>query len=151
MKTWIESIVGIIKDALFELGMNGTCGLLYFMIFYALARSALDSGEFSSSGYRLILGATAVLSFVVWVINYRRLRTIGHTPLSKIDSAAQGYVELSGRAEPIIPLVSEITKTPCVWYRHQIEPVDNKRYWINIQPPGALVGLPAGISASSGI
>ena len=40
----------------------------------------------------------AAISLFAWAGNYRRWRLIVDTPTSSIHSAAQGYVELSGRA-----------------------------------------------------
>lgn len=66
----------------------------------------------------------------------RRARLIEDTPSSRIRSAPQGYVELSGfaRNDPDTPITASaksiaatdtlrapLTHTPCVWYRYRIE------------------------------
>ena len=56
--------------------------------------------------------------------NLKRARLIEDTPTSKIRSAAQGYVEISGVAElakdrPL--LAAALTQTPCLWFRFIIE------------------------------
>ncbi len=41
------------------------------------------------------------VSFFAWLGNHRRYRQIHDLPTSKVASAAQGYVELIGRGEPV--------------------------------------------------
>lgn len=58
----------------------------------------------------------------------RRARELEDTPLSRVRSAAQGYVELLGRAElmPGPPILSPLTGVPCVWWRCRVvHTVDN--------------------------
>lgn len=47
-----------------------------------------------------------------------RLKNI---PISKIRSAAQGYVELYGNADWLFPMTAALTGTPCVWYHCVID------------------------------
>ncbi len=44
-------------------------------------------------------------------------------PTANIHSAAQGYRELSGETENLFPepLISPLTKTPCLWYLYSVE------------------------------
>lgn len=42
-------------------------------------------------------------------------------PISKLRSAAQGYVELSGKADWLFPMTAELSGTPCVWYHCAID------------------------------
>ncbi len=53
----------------------------------------------------------------------RSARSIEDNPTSKIRSAAQGYVELSGTVKPLTstPVLGALTKTACAWYRYTIE------------------------------
>lgn len=69
------------------------------------------------------LAAMAGVSFFAWAANFRRYRQIHDLPTSKVASAAQGYVELFGRAEMIegVPVVSKLTGLACCWYRYYIE------------------------------
>ena len=71
-----------------------------------------------SRAHRLILPAIAVVAFVAWLLSLKRMLAIGTTPTSKIASAAQGYVELIGRAlpHPAGALSSRFAQLPCVWY-----------------------------------
>ncbi len=52
----------------------------------------------------------------------RRARVIEDTPTSRIRSAAQGYVELTGIGHPGgEPLLTPLTGTPCCWYHCRVE------------------------------
>jgi len=68
-------------------------GAIHFII-VAIAFQA-ESGEV----WPYALLAMSAVSFFAWVANYRRYRAIQDLPTSKVASAAQGYVELFGRAE----------------------------------------------------
>ena len=69
------------------------------------------------------LAVVALVSFVAWVLAYRRYRSIHDLPTSRVASAAQGYVELFGRSERLDgdPLVSKLSGLPCCWFRYVIE------------------------------
>lgn len=86
----------------------------------------------SREAWPIILGLISAISFFAWVGNQRRSRLILDTPTSRIASAAQGYIEVTGRATQAhdIPLLSKLTLLPCVWYRYIIERErnDNKGY-----------------------
>lgn len=75
--------------------------------------------------------AMAGVSLVAWVANYRRYRQIHDLPTSKIASAAQGYVELLGRSEPVRehPVWSKLSTTPCCWYSYQIQEKQGNDKW----------------------
>lgn len=78
--------------------------------------------------------AMAVVSFFAWVANYRRYRAIHDLPTSRIASAAQGYVELYGRADPIpgTPVSSRLSNTACCWYSYEIQEKTQKDNWRTI-------------------
>jgi hypothetical protein len=80
-------------------------------------------------GYAFI--AMALVSFAAWVANYHRQRDVANTPASNIVSAAQGYVELAGRAEPLpgSALHSRLGNLPCVWFQYQIEKKTSDNKW----------------------
>ena len=50
-------------------------------------------------------------------------RLIEDTPRSRVRSAAQGYVELAGRATglPGTQNLAPLTQRPCVWWRFRIQ------------------------------
>ena len=71
----------------------------------------------------------AAISLLAWIAVYRRLRLVEDTPTSTIASAAQGYVELSGRCQntPGAPTFAPYSQLPCVWCRYVMEAYsDNK-------------------------
>jgi len=77
------------------------------------------------------LAAMAGVSFFAWIAAFRRYRQIHDLPTSKVASAAQGYVELLGRSEPIPgePLASKLTGLPCCWFRYYVERKGSDNKW----------------------
>jgi hypothetical protein len=69
------------------------------------------------------LAASAVYSFWYAFKAWSKSRFIEDTPTSRVRSAAQGYVELSGRG--VLPADSHnkgpLTGMPCTWWRYKIE------------------------------
>jgi len=70
--------------------------------------------------FPLTLGLICLYYALRFLQNIRKLET---TPTSKIRSAAQGYVELSGYGKPLptTPVYSRIHQQPCLWYQTTIE------------------------------
>lgn len=68
-------------------------------------------------------------SLVAWRFNLQRLLAIAEHPTSTIAAAAQGYVELAGRARQILPLTSPLSGTPCVWFRYWVYVKDGSNIW----------------------
>ncbi len=71
----------------------------------------------------LLLSIVASGSLWFWLGAFRRYHLIVDTPSSRVSSAAQGYVELHGRAElhgDGIPIGFR-SGPPCVWYRYRVE------------------------------
>lgn len=56
-------------------------------------------------------------------VSVYRGRLIENTPTSRVRSAAQGFVELIGRAWPMPgePVLAPLTSTPCCWWRFKVE------------------------------
>src|SRR3954471_22107283 len=81
--------------------------------------------------YPFILPIIAVVAFIAWLLSLRRMLAISGTPTARIASAAQGYVELVGRAMPHPggALRSRFSQLPCVWYQYFIDegPQEGKR------------------------
>jgi hypothetical protein len=75
--------------------------------------------------------AMSVVSFCAWVANYRRYRQISDLPTSKVASAAQGYVEMLGKADLLAgtPVTSQLSATTCCWYSYEIEEKDSDDKW----------------------
>lgn len=65
----------------------------------------------------------AILSLVYCFRFLKRARMLEDNPLSKIRSAAQGYVQLQGTISPLFETSGSDTLStkPCVWYRYRIE------------------------------
>jgi len=74
----------------------------------------------SRNGWLACLAIMAAISILAWLSALNRLRAIRDTPTSKIASAAQGYVELTGRGHPFgEPLMGQLSRLPCLWYRYK--------------------------------
>lgn len=64
---------------------------------------------------------------------WKQRRWLEETPESRVRSAAQGYVRLTGRAQPLglKALRSPLTGRPCVWWKYTVQsrdaPVNNWR------------------------
>lgn len=82
-------------------------------------------------GWLVCLGLMMAISLIAWLSTLYRLRVIRDTPTSRISSAAQGYVELTGRGKPFTdtPLLSKNSLLPCLWYRYRIERKDTDNKW----------------------
>lgn len=88
-------------------------------LFLLLAGARLGS----RGGWIIVLMLIGFVSLVFWVLNYRRARAVSDTPTSRISSAPQGYVELSGIARPFPNhrLISPVSRIHCVWYHYIVE------------------------------
>lgn len=69
-----------------------------------------------------------LISLWAWAANYQRCRVISDTPTSRIASAAQGYVELYGRAAMTYNnlLISPYSHTRCIWFRYRVYEKEDK-------------------------
>jgi hypothetical protein len=97
-----------------------------------LGGMALHAGPGRVQQWCLVgLGAVALLA---WAAALRRARAIADIATSRIASAAQGYVELQGRATTDHLITSPLTNTPCVWYRYRIYARDSDdKEWQEVQ------------------
>lgn len=84
----------------------------------------------SPTGWLITLTLIGFTSFLAWLANLKRYRTVADTPTSRIGSAPQGYVEIVGRGKqpPGDTLVSFLTGMPCLWYRYRIERKQGDRW-----------------------
>jgi hypothetical protein len=84
----------------------------------------------SSNDWLIILSVMAAISILAWLSALNRVRTIRDTPTSKVASAAQGYVELTGLGYPFgEPLLGQLSRLPCLWYRYKIEQRESRNKW----------------------
>jgi E3 Ubiquitin ligase len=69
------------------------------------------------------LAAAAAYSFWYAFKAWSKNRVIEDTPTSRVRSAAQGYVEISGLGvpPPKSTIKAPLTGTPCAWWRYKIE------------------------------
>ena len=82
------------------------------------------------AAWPISLTLIASISLAAWIGLYRRLRVVEDTPTSNIASAAQGYVEFSGRCEhtPDAPTFAPYSHLPCVWCRYLMEVHTDKKW-----------------------
>ena len=84
----------------------------------------------SPSAWLWCLGLMATISLFAWYSALHRHRLIVGTPTSRIASAAQGYVELLGAAQPLgSPILGKYSNLPCLWYRYKVERKNHKNEW----------------------
>lgn len=85
-------------------------------------------------GWSGCLGLIGTISFAAWAANLKRNRAIADTPTSKVASAAQGYVELYGKAVNEAEYLAQGTfmSLPCAWFRHTTYQKDSKGDWVVI-------------------
>lgn len=69
-------------------------------------------------GWVVSLALISVISFFAWISTFRRSRAIADTPTSRINSAAQGYVEIFGRASQAseYQVQAKMGSLPCIWF-----------------------------------
>ena len=88
------------------------------------------------------IGAAIAAGVGAWLLrrglaDFWRLRLIVDTPTARIRSAAQGYVELQGRALPLHGLLeARLTGKPCAWFRWRIQEYRRSgkgRHWVTIE------------------
>ena len=82
-------------------------------------------------GWLIVLPLIAALSLWAWTAMFRRYRAVGDTPTSQVASAAQGYVELCGRAlhQPEAKTLAPLSGRECCWYQYRRERRGAKKKW----------------------
>ncbi len=80
-------------------------------------------------GWMICLGLMALVGLLAGASTYRRARAIADIATSRIGSAAQGYVEVVGRAKAVASelILSPYSNTACIWYRYRVYSRDNPR------------------------
>ncbi|MDD2919105.1 hypothetical protein [Rhodoferax sp.] len=114
-----------------HLGLNLT-GLVSGL-YVVLIAAALQFGPGPQA--RWSLAGIALLAGLAWLGSLRRARAIAELATSRIASAAQGYVELMGRAssDKDQQIYSPLGGIACIWYRYKLFSKDNaKREWRQI-------------------
>ena len=92
---------------------------------------AIAAHSESRAGWITCLALMCAVSLIAWTSTFRRRRAIIDTPTSRIVSAAQGYVELSGQGRGLDDpqLLAPLTHQPCLWYRYKIEERTGQDKW----------------------
>ncbi len=78
------------------------------------------------------LSLLLLVGFFAWVLTHKRVLTIADIATSRIGSAAQGYVELYGRASvnPENLIRSPLSGMSCIWFRYKVYSKENSdREW----------------------
>ncbi len=93
----------------------------FLLFFSAAGLRQLDSGFFWLV-FVLAAAGSAVSFYFLWRF-FRLKRLLEDTPTSRIRSAAQGYVELTGWGKqlPEHTTFAPLTALPCLWYRFKVE------------------------------
>jgi hypothetical protein len=101
-------------------------------IYVMLAVIAFEADSYPLYVFGIALAAA--ISFVAWMLSLRRLLAMSGTPTSRIGSAAQGYVELTGRGRnlPEFQVLSRLTFLPCLWYEYKVEQKGSNDKWQTI-------------------
>ncbi len=97
----------------------------------------------SGNGFKfwlIIAGLAAAAAYSFWYAfkAWNKNRIIEDTPTSRVRSAAQGYVELSGLGVPgpKSAIKGPLTGIPCAWWRYKIEErrsTGRSRAWSTVQ------------------
>jgi hypothetical protein len=105
-------------------------GLLAFC-YVAVFSFALQTGPGRATTW--CLAGAAAVGVLAWAAALRRARAIGEQATSRIASAAQGYVEVMGRASVDTSnlIYSPMSGVQCIWYRYTVYTRDDnsKREW----------------------
>ena len=90
------------------------------LVFGVLMLVYLKHENFIVNNWHWLLLTSIATSLFASVFNYWRLLKITEAPISTIAAAAQGYVELFGKASTDKPLKTPYQDIPCVWYRASV-------------------------------
>jgi hypothetical protein len=97
-----------------------------------LAELTYNIGTLGQGQFGLLLLVLAVLTgvgFLLWKKSFQQARMMEDMPRSKIRSATQGFVELSGIQHPLAgtPLSAPLTGSACTWWDYKIEKREQTR------------------------
>ena len=90
------------------------------LVFGVLILVYLKHANFIVNNWHCLLFTSIATSLFASIFNYWRLLKITEAPISTIAAAAQGYVELFGKASTDTPLKTPYQDIPCVWYRSSV-------------------------------
>jgi hypothetical protein len=106
-----------------------TANVYTSLAYLALVTIGFEVG--SPAGWLVSIAVIGLIALVAWLGSLKRYRAIDDTPTSRVASAAQGYVELQGRAfpHPGAPVISKLNLLPCCWYRYEIWERNRDNKW----------------------
>jgi len=114
-----------------ELGWAGLRGRYRQALTTAVSVAALALGLHlgQATGRTICLALAAAVGALAGLSTYLRARTMADVAISRIGSAAQGYVQVRGRASvaPEELIRSPISGTACIWFRYRIYSKDGRR------------------------
>ena len=102
-------------------GLRAQHGHQLALIGYAAAGGlGMHLGE--AAGWRICLWLIFAMGALAGVASYRHARAIADIATSRIGSAAQGYVELTGqtKADAGELILTPYSQIPCIWYRYRV-------------------------------
>lgn len=119
-----------LKGALF----SAAAGIGFFLIVLRPHSKDLTAMNPSTPPWLITAALMVVIAASLYGALYyaRRAWRLADTPIARIRSAPQGYVELYGRAVllPGEPILAPLSYLPCVWYRYQVEErTEGGRWW----------------------
>jgi hypothetical protein len=93
---------------------------LALISYAAVSGFGLHLGE--AAGWRICLWLILAVGALAGVASYRRARAIADIATSRIGSAAQGYVEVTGqaKADPGELILTPYSQIACIWYRYRV-------------------------------
>ena len=100
--------------------------------FFLLLRHPGHAGPSSPAPLLALLLAVTIFGLYGALYFGRRAWRLADTPIARIRSAPQGYVELHGRARllPGPPILAPLSYLPCAWYRYRVEErTSGNRWW----------------------
>ncbi len=91
-------------------------------VYLGLAGAALQFGPGQKTPWAVCIGLLAALSLFAWLRALGRVQATTQLAPSRIGSAAQGYVELQGRAsaDPANLAISPASGQACIWWHHRV-------------------------------
>lgn len=94
---------------------------------FLLGMAFMGGGKANRLVYFALL---AIIGFVSWLAAFKRAQAIAQLPTSRIGSAAQGYVELYGRAslEKDFINVAPHSGKQYLWFRYRVYERDDKNW-----------------------
>ncbi len=93
---------------------------------------AFAANSYKHLSFPIPAALMAAVSLFAWVLTTKRVHSIADIATSRIGSAAQGYVELFGRASLHADnmIKSPLSGISCIWYRYSVYSKNNSdRKW----------------------